>query len=204
MILLTAQVVAPPPPQWLLESPSTQVGHPQWLKDQNCSQTQGTEEQNAAMRARFENSCNTDVYLDQHCLDWVKTHISPHARFVRRDLMPQSENKKKAHVDCTRNYTIIYIIRPGGDNAENVWYKDVSSDDLLHPKYYRVQEHRNLEPILKTRFAHGAWHLINGRVIHDVENRESERETLQIGFEDIDPDLVLTKTRWFYPHATSI
>ena len=85
------------------------------------------------------------------------------------------------HMDRTRFYTLQYIIEPGGPEVDTVFYEAKSEQLDFDKKNLYMNDYRHLRETSRFRATKGEWFLINGRVIHSVENIHSMRVLLQVG-----------------------
>jgi hypothetical protein len=133
-----------------------------------------------------ENSSSHDRWavrynIDQKIVDWVKENIDPDFDSIGLNHHRASTTSNIKHVDRTRNWILTWILDTGGDDVHTVFWKEKGSELERDPGCYSPTTHDMVEVdrlLLKPR----QWTLLNGTVIHSVENIQSTRKSIQIGF----------------------
>jgi len=195
-ILLYSKVLAPEPPSWLLENAAN-------LK--TTSKTQAMMNNwGDAYTARllykdgksYSNAFNHSVFLDNKCLVWARENITRSAKDIRITTTKSGLERCGAHIDHTRNYTLMFLLESGGPNHETVFYKEKGCNEVIRPKKYHVDNYDQLEVLERVKLKINAWNLVQARVLHSVENIIQGRTSIQISIDYIDSDLILTDTKW--------
>jgi hypothetical protein len=98
-----------------------------------------------------------------------------------------------AHIDHSRTYLLLYLVEPGGQNATVTWYQEhgypVFRPDALGRtvcNYSDLTTIDQFQPPLHT------WVVYNVRILHGVENLDSDRIGIQIGLTEKNYDSLLT------------
>lgn len=147
-------------------------------------------------------SRTTEGYeLSEEWTDWVKENITDN--FVRTHVSLSIPYDGKttlhgAHVDHCNTLKLFYLIDRGGDNAETTFYVKPG-----HPMIWDIttREHiwfTNIDDLVeidRAQFPLNSWILLNGYVIHGVENVTGDRLNINIFVtpDQFDFDLEFTK-----------
>jgi hypothetical protein len=97
-----------------------------------------------------------------------------------------------AHIDRTRNYTLMYLLETGGDDHQTVFYQENGVDELFRPKEYHVDNYDDLSIVSVIRLEVNKWNLLQARILHSVENIAQGRKSIQISLDDFPDDAVIT------------
>lgn len=193
---LYSEVLAPAPPHWLLEQAHA-------LKEsENTQATMNNWGEEFTARPLYKdgqiykNAFNHSVFLDQTCLDWASANVSSAAKDIRITATRPGLDRCGAHIDRTRNYTLMYLLEPGSDHHETVFYKERGITELIRPKEYHVDNYDQLEIIKKIKLKVNSWNLIHARILHSVENITDGRTSIQISLDTLSTDMTLTNTVW--------
>ena len=87
------------------------------------------------------------------------------------------------HIDYTRFYVLQYIIESGGDNVATVFYEPAGYKvDITRPRPY-INNYDQLNEVYRIVQRPKTWTLLASHSnIHGVENIQSKRYAIQIGF----------------------
>ena len=130
------------------------------------------------------NTVCTRHSINPKLAEWVKQNISQefHAIGLNCQGTPRG-GVAIPHTDRTRNWTLMWIIDAGGDNVSTVFWQERGFDIVRDPGYYPKSYNDLIElesHVLPTK----RWLLLDARTIHSVENLQSIRKSIQIGFWD--------------------
>jgi hypothetical protein len=196
-ILLYSEVQAPDPPQWLLDiaqssktSSNTQAAMNNWSDDYTARPIY----KDGKM---YNNAFNHSVYLNDDCLAWARQNVTRAAKDIRIAATKTGLERSGAHIDRTRNYTLMFLLEPGGPDHETVFYKERGVEEIVRPNTYHVDHYDQLEVLRKFKLKINAWNLVQARVLHSIENISQGRSSIQISLDKIDSDLILTNTQWY-------
>jgi len=88
------------------------------------------------------------------------------------------------HTDSQRNYTLMYLLENGGNNVETAFYHEngetIVRDNALAPT--------NMDSMIeldRVNIPLRRWIVLNSRILHTVENIETDRISLQIGLSTV-------------------
>jgi hypothetical protein len=85
------------------------------------------------------------------------------------------------HTDSSREWTLMYLLKHGGENHRTVFYKHRNPDFVLAPQmnfeYDEIIEVDSIQIPLKT------WAIVNAQEIHSVENIPGVRIAFQLGMQ---------------------
>lgn len=109
--------------------------------------------------------------------NWVTENITP--EFLRASIQCYTGDLP-AHVDQVRNFSLLYLVKAGGENVETRFYKRIDG----HDPYKKLFRFRELEELSRYQFKEGTWNLINNKCIHAVKGCDSNRISLAIDFLD--------------------
>ena len=87
-----------------------------------------------------------------------------------------------AHTDATRDYALLYVVDNGGGSLK-FWQK--SDCPIEHDTVQLVNDYTDLIELQTVSTPNGVWYLVNGRVIHSVENMTSTRITVQLNLKSL-------------------
>lgn len=118
----------------------------------------------------------------EQLVDWVKKNITKNFIHVGSTESDPIKTICGPHLDTSRNYTIIYPIRTGGEKVATVFYRLKSGENPLNHQYYL--DYNELEEIDRVVIPVETWCVLNSKCIHAVEGLTSSRLTLQIGLWD--------------------
>ena len=114
---------------------------------------------------------------------WVEENVTQNFIHV---CTTQSDDPTKTivgpHIDLSRNYTILYPLRTGGDQVSTVFYRLKSGTCPSDRQYYL--DYNELEEIDRVVIPLETWCVINSKCIHSVEGIEGSRHLIQIGLWD--------------------
>ena len=191
-ILLYAQVNAPSPPNWLvaLSSDAWDNGTPTQAAMHNWSDNY-TARPLYKDGKTYNNAFNHSVFLNETALDWAKKNITNLAKDIRGTNTLPGYHRSGAHIDRTRNYTLLYLIKDGGDDHSTAFYQEKGAKELIRPREYHVDDYEQLVEIGRTKFKLNTWNLVQARVLHSIENIPNGRFSIQISLDDIPNDLLL-------------
>lgn len=179
-------VRAPEPPTWLLEralsamhdsTRITQADMANWSRDS----TERTLHDNGKI---YENAFNHSCFLDQECHEWARENITHNIKDVRIAFTKPQLERCGAHVDRTRDYTLIYLLQTGGDAHRTVFYREKGQQELLRPRAYHVDDYANLDPVSEVVLQTRQWNLVQAQILHSIENIPLGRVSIQISLDD--------------------
>lgn len=197
-ILLSGCVLAPTPPQWL-EQAAMDLFHGEHVLQETMNKwgEQYTERQLNKDGEISINAFTHAIYLDDPSLEWTKRNITADAKDIRLAFTTPGRPRNGPHIDKTRSWTLLYLLRNGGDDAETVHYKENGVDELIRPNSYHVDDYDNVTAISSCKIPLRTWYLLNARVLHSIENISQGRMSLQVSFDDFPAELELQDARYY-------
>lgn len=87
-----------------------------------------------------------------------------------------------AHTDATRDYALLYVVDTGGGHLK-FWQK--KNCPIEHDSVQLISDYTDLTELHSVNTPRGVWYLVNGRVIHSVENMTATRITVQINLKSL-------------------
>jgi hypothetical protein len=85
-----------------------------------------------------------------------------------------------AHTDIVRDYTLIYLLSTGGDNAPTVFYQEQGKPAMLPPKS-KSCDFKKLVEIHRVIIPARTWCVLDSRYLHSVEYIKESRVAFQVG-----------------------
>lgn len=191
-IFLYSVIDAPNPPEWLLElsenartdGTPTQATMNNWGDDFTARSLYKDGK-------TYSNAFNHSVFLNEDALRWARENITNLAKDIRSTSTLPGLERCGAHIDRTRNYTLMYLIEPGGDNHSTVFYKEKGVDELYRPREYHVDDYNQLIELKRVRLKTNVWNIVSARILHSIEDIPNGRYSIQISLDDLDPDFKL-------------
>jgi len=89
------------------------------------------------------------------------------------------------HTDRWRNFVLIYLVQTGGDQARTNFFQQ-QRHPLIRDKFAIVDDYDSLELIESFQLPLNQWVLLNGRILHTVDNIDTVRIAFQIELLDLD------------------
>lgn len=131
-----------------------------------------------------QNTVCTRHTINPDIVEWARQNISSefHAIGLNCQGTPQG-GVAIPHTDRTRNWTLMWILDPGGEDVSTVFWQEKDCNTEREPGYY-PKSYNDLVEIDSQVYQPGQWLLLNAKVIHSVENLKSVRKSIQIGFWD--------------------
>jgi hypothetical protein len=123
--------------------------------------------------------------IGEEWIDWIRANIYPDAELSSSGVSVTTGSRYHgAHCDATRNYALIYLIDPGGDNVETVFWQE-HGHPIVRPRINNVDQlfvsdYNYLTEIDRVRFPANRWVLMNTRILHGVENIDATRIAYQV------------------------
>jgi hypothetical protein len=129
------------------------------------------------------NSPLTRQPLDYKTTQWCKQNISPkfHSLVINHQGAVDTGSTAVPHTDTTRQWTLMWFTDVGGTEVKTVFWQERGFDAVREPRYY-PKRYEDLIELESHVFEPHRWVLINSQVIHSVENIQSVRKSIQIGF----------------------
>jgi hypothetical protein len=192
-IFIHGIIDAPLPPQWLIDKADNLI--------KNGVPTQATMNNwGDDFTARplykdgnvYNNAFNHSVFLDDECLSWGRDNITKLAKDIRSTATLPGLARCGAHIDRTRNYTLMYLLETGGDDHQTVFYQEKGVNELFRPNEYHVDNYDNLSVVSVIRLEPNKWNLLQARILHSIENITRGRRSIQISLDEFPDDAVIT------------
>lgn len=121
--------------------------------------------------------------LDNAVLDWMKNNIISEGYTDIRISRSTSGDGKLPHTDNTRDFVLIYMLEPGGERPETVFYCE-KGYDLIRERGVRIKDYAVVDEVDRVYIPPHHWCILNTRIIHGVENITSHRISFQLGSND--------------------
>lgn len=172
---------APAPPDWILDQAknidrNTQAEMNNWGSD-------FTERPLHHSTGVYNNAFNHSIYLDDAALAWARENITSETKDIRISWTYPGLARCGAHIDRTRDYTLMYLLETGGDDHETVFYQEQGIDELYRPNAHHVDDYSKLTRLASVRLQVGRWNLLQAKILHSIENISQGRRSIQISLD---------------------
>jgi hypothetical protein len=116
--------------------------------------------------------------------DWIITHITDRGHLIDVAVTDYDNNKValRPHTDRTREYTLMYLLKTGGDDHRTVFYKP--KDTTINVVRNMDFDYNELNEIDSIHVPLYTWTLLHAVTVHSVENIPGMRVAIQIGLEE--------------------
>lgn len=129
----------------------------------------------------FEAAQNIRIKFCYEYECWVKENIVSEFNDASLNYVDSSDNRTStgAHTDGTREYALLFNIKTGGPNASLCFWQEIGQD-IIRPKATQGEDLSKLTLLSSYIGPTDCWYLIDGRVLHSVENMTDTRINLQV------------------------
>jgi hypothetical protein len=135
----------------------------------------------------FPNGRGARYQLDSIFDDWVIEHITND--FIDTGIYVIFGDRYHTvipHTDQTRNFSLLYLLEPGGDNTHTDFW--IEHGQSIHREMKTFQgDYSRLTPCLSVKWPLRTWILLNTNILHSVEELSSPRIQFQVSLDRI-PD----------------
>ena len=128
------------------------------------------------------NAVCTRHEIDSTAEQWARDHISTEFINIGYNLHGSPGGTAVPHTDRTRDWTLMWIVDTGGAQVSTVFWQEPNQPVERGPKYY-APTYDNLIELERHIFSVNQWILINAKVIHSIENLQTVRKSIQLGFD---------------------
>ena len=134
----------------------------------------------------FTGNTQKTIRLDETILEWSRNNIGSKCLDIRASYTTTESKYHSAHVDPSRDWAVIYVIKNGGPSNKTCFYFDKLLGTLIPKDLNYFQENAdNLETISELQIPEGRWVLLNARVLHGVEEIPDGRVIIHASFNDV-------------------
>lgn len=199
-VLLYSLIDAPTPPDWMIAHAKDQNPYGKGKLTENVMNDHGDAFTHRPLYKDgtvYTNSFNWSTYMNDESLEWAKKYVTAQTKDVRSVNTTPGRYRNGPHTDRSRDFTIIYLLESGGDDHETVFYKERGQDQLVRPRATHVDDYNNVEKIASFKLAVNRWNIVQGLVLHSIENIPEGRFSIQLSIDDIADDLVLSDPVYF-------
>jgi hypothetical protein len=140
---------------------------------------------------------NADSYrywISEEFEEWIKLYFKQDPNGCGINIFEASTDSVVApHVDANRNFSIHYLLDPGGPDATTTWWQEKNKPlERLELKNNfnltdAITDYSNLQEVAKVCIPEHRWICLNTNILHSVENILSPRISIQIS-RNIFPD----------------
>lgn len=142
-------------------------------------------------------SYSYNYIFDDSCLSWTQKNISRHVQDIRLSITPPGRSTWGPHCDRSRNWTMIYLLQTGGDDHETVFWRCRSDAEILREPGSHVNDYDLLDRIACVKIPLRTWTLLNGQILHSIENIGQGRVAIQISLQNFPDDVDLCDPHFY-------
>ena len=88
------------------------------------------------------------------------------------------------HTDRVRNFVLIYVMQKGGDRVRTNFFQE-HGYSLIRDKFTIVDDYDSLQLVESVDVPLNHWIVLNGRILHSVDQIDSVRIAFQIELQDL-------------------
>lgn len=115
--------------------------------------------------------------------NWIIENISPAIDEASISISDPSEDGVLGpHTDRKRDFVLLYIVKKGGDKTRTYFWQE-HGQPVIRDRITLVDDYSKLDLLDCVDFGEGQWVLLNGLVLHSVENIQTRRIAFQIAFD---------------------
>lgn len=132
----------------------------------------------------FTASNGVYYHADDNLNQWVRDNINLNIDLVgiRHQYGSADRPCHGAHTDATRDYALLYMVDNGGGYLK-FWKK--SDCPIEFDSVQLISDYDDMTELETVETPNGSWYLVNGRVIHSVENMLGTRITIQVNLKSL-------------------
>lgn len=132
----------------------------------------------------FTTSHGVSYEVDKELETWVKNNIDLDidSVVIRYQYGTPEHNSQGAHTDATRKYVLLYTIDNAGGHLQ-FWQQE--NNPLELDTLNLITDYNTLTKVESFDIPNNQWYLVNGQVLHSVENITHTRITLQVNLKSI-------------------
>lgn len=120
--------------------------------------------------------------VDESLVEWVKQNISSEFHTIGSNYHgTPTGGVAIPHTDGTRNWTLMWITDTGGPDVKTIFWQE-KGHEIERKRSHYPKSYDDLIELATYVFEPNCWILLNGNVLHSVENLQSVRKSIQIGF----------------------
>jgi hypothetical protein len=127
----------------------------------------------------------TRYLLDQQFQQWISQAIARNFIECTVSIGGPQQGHLGPHTDRARNFVLIYVLVPGGSNVLTTFWQE-QNQLKLRPRATLVDDYDRLIMLDQVDYGIHRWVIMDGRVLHSVQNLESSRINIQIAFDNLD------------------
>lgn len=185
----------PPPPGWAVDNIDLHWRDDDHIPERVSQAPQRSSIECQGVQQRHAN--HVRLRLGRKWESWVAANIAPHfnetgVSYAMGPGLGETVRSAGIHTDSSRDFSVIWLIDPGGPDAELTFWRD-PNQELMLPGYVTRDDDQGLVNIAVIPGNHGCWYQINTRVLHSIDWITRNRVGLQISYnQDPWPDRAWT------------
>lgn len=135
--------------------------------------------------AQYNSTRSQRLPLSEKFINWFSINIAKnfvnHGITITQSYAPVHG----AHTDHTRLYTLLYLLKSGGENVATSFYQEEGEPVVRKTKLnLYVSDYERLSKIDTVIIPERTWCILNVDILHDVKFLTSNRIAFQIGFDE--------------------
>lgn len=158
-----------------------------WMEKNNGGNPDGRATYFMTFEGMKKNAWITNLPVQQPLFLYVSQHLKLHRLNqkynIRRQWMYGSE-RRNIHTDLNRSWGLFYVIDAGGSNVTTSWYIEPGQPLVREysPELSKIDDCRKYDKVFEIKLEPKVWYFFNAAILHTVENAESIRSILYVGF----------------------
>lgn len=126
----------------------------------------------------------TRYLFDNGFQQWIRQEIATNFIECTVSIGGPQQGHLGPHTDRARNFVLIYVLVPGGTDVITAFWQE-HGQPRLRPRATLVDNYDKLLLLDQVNFGTHRWAIMDGRILHSVQNLEDSRINIQIAFDDL-------------------
>jgi hypothetical protein len=123
----------------------------------------------------------TRLDVNQEFYKWVHENIHPDGFDCGVSFTSSTQGKFQGpHTDLTRDFTMLYLLEPGGPDTETVFYHEHGEPVRREKRQTVCNDFSKLTVLERVKFPLHQWVILDAMVLHGVENITDCRVSFQV------------------------
>lgn len=123
----------------------------------------------------------TRLDINREFYDWVHENIHPEGFDCGVSFTNGRLGRHQGpHTDLTRDFTLLYLVEPGGANTATYFYEEEGKPIVRTRRQDVCNDFSKLRVLERVQFPLGQWVMLNAMVLHGVQDIETVRVSFQV------------------------
>lgn len=131
---------------------------------------------------QYRSSRSHRYHMGDDFSHWIKTNIVSMFREASVSVLRRRSPSFGPHSDTRTQFRLIFPVNTGGQNCCTTWWQE-KNRDLFPSLGHVVTDYNQLIELDKITMIPNRWYIIDTRVLHSVENVESDRVALHVSLD---------------------